>query len=156
MLLGNDPNFYYISLDLLGDEEPNFVNPYLNVFDANESIHNSFANYDDERTASEFFQAQTQMESTLLPGWEKINLKETKIEPQKDNAFKLVHKKEIAKKGKKKDEVIYEMKEIKDHFLCRNECSKSVWLEKLAVAQKVKVIEKKEDSEVFASFAEGL
>jgi hypothetical protein len=45
---------------------------------------------DEERTGSTI-SVQEPMQSTLLPGWEKINLKETKIEPKKDNSFVLVH-----------------------------------------------------------------
>jgi hypothetical protein len=42
VLLENDPHFYFTSFQNLDEEEPNFVNPYLNVIDANESVHNSF------------------------------------------------------------------------------------------------------------------
>ena len=45
---------------------------------------------DQERTGSTISVKDT-MQSTLLPGWEKINLKETKIEPKKDNSFVLIH-----------------------------------------------------------------
>ena len=45
VLLENDPHFYITDFANLNDEEPNFVNPYLNVIDCNESIHNSFFNH---------------------------------------------------------------------------------------------------------------
>lgn len=44
-----------------------------------------------EERSSSTITVQDTMQSTLLPGWEKINLKEAKIEPKKDNSFVLIH-----------------------------------------------------------------
>ena len=42
VLLENDPHFYYIDFQSLNDDNPNFVNPYENVFNRTETIHDSF------------------------------------------------------------------------------------------------------------------
>jgi hypothetical protein len=39
----------------------------------------------------------------------------------------------------KKGEYESQKKEVKEHFKCRNQCSKDIWIEKLAVAQKYEV-----------------
>jgi len=42
VLLGSDPHFYYIDFASLNDDNPNFLNPYDNVIDATDEIHDSF------------------------------------------------------------------------------------------------------------------
>ena len=50
--------------------------------------------------------------------------------------FKDVLDKQEKQKKKKGSEPVneIEIKEVKEHFLCRNECVKDVWLDKLAIA----------------------
>jgi len=38
------------------------------------------------------------------------------------------------KAKKKGQEQEFELKSVKEHFICRNECAKDIWIEKLAVA----------------------
>lgn len=42
VLLENDPHLYFIDYASLNDDNPNFVNPYENIVDANVTLHDSF------------------------------------------------------------------------------------------------------------------
>jgi hypothetical protein len=42
VLLEQDPHFYFIDFASLKDDNPNFVNPYENITDNTETLHNSF------------------------------------------------------------------------------------------------------------------
>ena len=42
VLLQNDPHLYAIEFAQLNDENPNFVNPYLNALESAETVHESF------------------------------------------------------------------------------------------------------------------
>jgi hypothetical protein len=44
VLLEQDPHFYFTDFGALKDDNPNFVNPYENVVDNTETLHNSFRN----------------------------------------------------------------------------------------------------------------
>lgn len=74
------------------------------------------------------------MQATLLPGWVKINLKEARIENKQGKDFYLIHDVLKPKPKKKGQEQEMELKQVKEHFICRNDCSKDIWLEKLQIA----------------------
>ena len=83
VLLDQDPHFYFIDFTSLQDDNPNFVNPYENVRDNTETVHNSFyQSFMDEceSRASSAYIPEQYMQATLLPGWSKINLKEARID----------------------------------------------------------------------------
>lgn len=44
VLLEQDPHFYFTDFSALKNDNPNFVNPYDNVVDNTETLHNSFQN----------------------------------------------------------------------------------------------------------------
>lgn len=77
---------------------------------------------------------RTFLSGTLLPGWHKINLKEAKVQNKKGNDFYMIHSVMTSKQKKGKDEPVEELVQIKEHFQCRNSCSKDIWIEKLAIA----------------------
>lgn len=74
------------------------------------------------------------MQATLLPGWVKINLKEARIQNKSGKDFYLIHEVLKPKRKKKGQEAEMELKQQKEHFICRNNCSKDIWLEKFKIA----------------------
>ena len=75
------------------------------------------------------------MQATLLPGWSKINLKQARIDKRTGKDFYLIHDVMKPKKPtKKSQEPEMELKPVKEHFICRNDCAKDIWLEKLEIA----------------------